>query len=244
MSAPLSFFDWWESGTTQPSIPVNNNALRTMIGMRGAVSDSVTAQPSLSTPDDDGLWYIIPAGATGTQWSTFSENSCAIFFGGNWYEFVPSEGDMVAVECDLYCFSPSNGWAAVAGGGGGGTAWGDITGTLSSQTDLQSALDAKIGATVSIVTEGSAFTVSPGTHGGVNRYIRAGGNATFNTSQSYSAGQVFNIRATAAMSLLETGVTLTPPYGGTLDLEQDMAVTVIMTASNTGDVIGQTVAAS
>ena len=30
-----------------------------------------------------------------------------------------------------------------AGGGGGGAAWGDITGTLSAQTDLQSALDAK-----------------------------------------------------------------------------------------------------
>jgi hypothetical protein len=35
-----------------------------------------------------------------------------------------------------------------AGGeGGGGGAWGDITGTLSDQTDLQSALDAKLGAT-------------------------------------------------------------------------------------------------
>jgi hypothetical protein len=33
-------------------------------------------------------------------------------------------------------------WATVAGGGGG--TWGSITGTLSSQTDLQSALDAKI----------------------------------------------------------------------------------------------------
>jgi len=32
-------------------------------------------------------------------------------------------------------------WAA--GGGGGGVAWGAITGTLSSQTDLQTALDAK-----------------------------------------------------------------------------------------------------
>jgi hypothetical protein len=32
-------------------------------------------------------------------------------------------------------------WAA--GGGGGGAAWGSITGTLSAQTDLQTALDAK-----------------------------------------------------------------------------------------------------
>jgi len=33
-------------------------------------------------------------------------------------------------------------WASVGGGGGGGT-WGSITGTLSNQTDLQNALDAK-----------------------------------------------------------------------------------------------------
>ena len=32
----------------------------------------------------------------------------------------------------------------VSGGGGGGGAWGGITGTLSAQTDLQSALDAKV----------------------------------------------------------------------------------------------------
>ena len=32
----------------------------------------------------------------------------------------------------------------LAGGGGGGGTWGSITGTLSAQTDLQSALDAKV----------------------------------------------------------------------------------------------------
>ncbi len=34
--------------------------------------------------------------------------------------------------------------SGITGGGGGGSAWGGITGTLSSQTDLQTALDAKI----------------------------------------------------------------------------------------------------
>lgn len=120
MSEPLTIFDWWETGTTQPSIPVNDNALRTMIGMRAAVSDSVTTQPSLTTPADDGLWYVIPSGATGSQWSTFSQDSCAIFFGGNWYEFTPSEGDIISVDCVLYCYSGSSGWSPVEGGGGGG----------------------------------------------------------------------------------------------------------------------------
>jgi hypothetical protein len=40
----------------------------------------------------------------------------------------------------------------VAGGGGGGAAWGGITGTLSAQTDLQSALDAKLSLTGGTVT--------------------------------------------------------------------------------------------
>lgn len=129
MSAPLSTFEWWETGTTQPSIPVNNNALRTMIGMRAAVSDSVTSQPALTTPNDDGLWYVIPSGATGDDWATFDENSCAIFFGGNWYEFVPEDGDIISINCALYCFTPSNGWGAISGGGGGG---GDVSGPGSS----------------------------------------------------------------------------------------------------------------
>jgi hypothetical protein len=118
MSLPLSTFDWWETGTTQPSIPVNNNALRTMIGMSSAVSDSVTAQPALTTPDDDGLWYIIPSGATGSQWATFSQYSAAIFFGGNWYEFTPQDGDILVIEGNISEFSPSNGWTVISSGGG------------------------------------------------------------------------------------------------------------------------------
>lgn len=119
MSAPLSHFEWWETGTIQPSIPVNNNALRTMISMKSAVSDAVTAQPSLTSPDDDGTWYVIPSGATGSQWATFAADSCAIFYGGNWYEFVPEQGDIVAINGALYEYAGSVGWDALATGGGG-----------------------------------------------------------------------------------------------------------------------------
>jgi hypothetical protein len=49
--------------------------------------------------------------------------------------------------------APSNGseyvrlngaWAVASGGGGGGSVWGGITGTLASQSDLQTALDGKV----------------------------------------------------------------------------------------------------
>src|SRR5690554_3505256 len=78
------------------------------------------------------------------------------------------------------------------------------------------------GSSLDIITEASAFTASPGTHAGISRYIRAGGDITFDNSEGYSEGEVFNIRATAALELVEDGVTLTPTYGGTLDLEAGM----------------------
>lgn len=51
--------------------------------------------------------------------------------------------------------------AAAAGGGGGGT-WGSITGTLSSQTDLQTALDAKADNVLSAGYAAAAGTVAIG----------------------------------------------------------------------------------
>lgn len=99
------------------------------------------------------------------------------------------------------------------------------------------------GTGYSIITEASAFTADPGVHDGLGRYIRAGGDVTFDSAEPYSAGMVFNIRATATLELVGTGVTLTPPSGGTLDMEAGMAVQVVMTGATTGDVIGQTVAA-
>jgi len=103
------------------------------------------------------------------------------------------------------------------------------------------ALGGAAGSGYTIITEASAFTATPATHAGLMRYIRAGGNVTFNNAQSYTAGMSFNIRATGAVTLAGTGVTLTPPAGGTLGLTAGMAAQVVMTSSTAGDVIGQTV---
>lgn len=95
-----------------------------------------------------------------------------------------------------------------------------------------------------IVTEAGAFTANPGEHDGALRYNRCGGDVTFDSAEPYTEGMVFNIRATATIDLVEDGVTLEPPAGGTLGLESGMAVQVIMTSATSGDVVGQTVAAS
>lgn len=153
----------------------------------------------------------------GTSWGGFTTNNAVIYLGGTWLEFEVFDGWFKTIAGDLYNFDGTN-WNLVTGGGGGAD-------------------------TLTIVTEASAFTAAPATHAGLSRYIRAGGGVTFDSGEGYSAGQVFNIRATAALSLVESGVTLTPTYGGTLDLEAGMAVTVIMTSATTADVIGLTVAA-
>jgi len=95
-----------------------------------------------------------------------------------------------------------------------------------------------------VVTEGSAFTAAPGTHDGLTRLVLAGGDVTFDNAEPYTSGMTFNIRATAAIELVEDGVTLDPPAGGTLELDAGMAVQVVFTDATTAVVIGQTVAAS
>ena len=96
--------------------------------------------------------------------------------------------------------------------------------------------------TVSVVAV-AAVTLSRATHSGLRKYIRASGDLTFSSAENYVAGDVFNIRALGTIELLESSVVLTPPAGGTLELTEDMSVSVIMTSATAGDVIGQTVPA-
>ena len=77
---------------------------------------------------------------------------------------------------------------AIASGGGGGAAWGGITGTLSAQTDLQSALDAKLSLTGGAITGDVTFDSG-------NFIIQDGNNTTkllnsngYNSFRSYSSG--------------------------------------------------------
>ena len=153
----------------------------------------------------------------GTSWGGFTTNNAVIYLGGTWLEFDAFDGWFKTIAGDLYNFDGTV-WNLVAGGGGGSE-------------------------TLTIVTEASAFTATPATHAGLSRYIRAGGDVTFDNAEGYTAGQVFNIRATAALELVEDGVTLSPTYGGTLELDAGMAVTVVMVTATTADVIGLTVAA-
>ena len=214
MSLPLTPFERWESGTNQNSIPANNNSLRSEIFNTDGVADDVTNQPGSPS---DGDWYIIPSGATGAQWSGFSEDSVAIYYGGTWYEFVPATGNIVSVAGVLVRFS--------------GAAWVPMT------------VPASVTGYDNIIVEPSAYTADPGTHDGLTTLTLAGGDVTFSDSEPYTEGMTFNIRATSPIELLEDSVTLDPPAGGTLELDAGMAVQVVFTGATTAVVIGQTVAA-
>lgn len=135
-SPPILPLAVWQSGTNQNSIPANDNALRLEALNREIISQAVTAQPASPA---DGDTYIIAATHTGAQWAGFTPKDIAIFKSGTWYAWAPVEGLVVNVAGSLFKYD-SGAWASA---GGGSAAWGAITGTLSAQTDLQAALDAK-----------------------------------------------------------------------------------------------------
>jgi hypothetical protein len=216
MTTPRYGLSTVPTNTTNPSVPVNDSLRLIDVLVDTVVEDmSLTAPPTTTDPDIGKVWVPL-ATATGA-WATH-EDELAICIGADQWEFVTApEGKKVRNLDDGadYIFE-SGAWAAYAPGPAPATS-------------------------VTIVTEASTSTMTPATHAGLNKYVRAADDVTFNTSQSYAAGEVYNIRATAALTLIGTGVTLTAPAGGTLAMDADMSVTVIMTSSTAGDVIGQTV---
>lgn len=230
MSTPLFPLAVWQSGTNENSIPANDNALRVQVLMAPAI-DFADAEPG--SPNEDDIYIV------GDPWGGFQNNNAVIYKGGTWLEWEAFEGWIKVVDGQQYLFDGSD-WVL---GGGSGLPDAPNDGNTYGRKDGAWEIVSGGSEALTIITEASAFTAAPGTHAGLTRYIRAGGDVTFDSGEGYGAGQVFNIRATAALSLVGSGVTLTPTAGGTLELEAGMAVTVVMVTATTADVIGMTVAA-
>lgn len=111
-STPFLPPSMWESGTTDNSIPSNDNALRFQIS-QSDVDNSTTAQPGSPS---DGDVYIIQSTHTGAQWSTFDPDDLAIFMSGTWYAFAPTEGNRVSIGGASYIYT-SGAWTTAGGGG-------------------------------------------------------------------------------------------------------------------------------
>lgn len=210
---PKTGLDFWPPGAMQPDLLFN--ALLYWL--------AVWAQPTVLAIEndppgspDEGDAYLI---GTGTGAWAGHDDDLAYWDGAAWLFFTPGPGYEVR-DLDTgnrLVFDETDGWEVDSGGGGANS--------------------------YTIVTEPSAYTADPGTHDGLTTLVLAAGDVTFAAAEPYTAGMVFNLRATAAIELLEDSVTLTPPAGGTLELDAGMAVQVVMTGATTGVVIGQTVAA-
>lgn len=97
-STPILPFMPWQSGTNENSLPANDNSRRQQILEGLIISASTTAQPASPAEGDA---YIIPASATGVQWSTFSQNDLTIYGSGTWTAYAPVNGIVVNIAGTL-----------------------------------------------------------------------------------------------------------------------------------------------
>lgn len=73
-----------------------NEAFLQLEGRAGKVkSRTTTAEPGSPAEGDS---YIIPSGATGTSWATYTANDVAQYIGGAWQNATPNEGWRVWVD--------------------------------------------------------------------------------------------------------------------------------------------------
>ena len=101
-------------------------------------------------------------------------------------------------------------WVAASGGGGG--TWGSITGTLSDQTDLQAALDAKANKVLTIRTyTGTTDVLVIGDAGNMVRGNNAAGNVI---TVPLNATVAFPIGSQVLVSQYGAGQTSFTPEGG------------------------------
>lgn len=117
----------------------HNEAVRLLDALvqMAVISRTLTTPPGSPA---DGDRYIVASGATGA-WVAW-DLTIAYYVDGAWMKLVPQQGWLAWIEAE----SVHVRWDGSAWGGlssGGSVAWGSITGTLSSQTDLQSALNGK-----------------------------------------------------------------------------------------------------
>lgn len=152
MSDPILPLAVWQEGTLQNDVPANDNALRLE-----ALSREVLGVANSPSSTYDGAVYIVGSAPTGA-FATFDPDDLTIYRGGTWYAWAPVDGVVVYVGEDPHQYTGSGGWVDIAGGGGGAV-WGSITGTLSAQTDLQAALDAKAPLSVTQNSQSGAYTL-------------------------------------------------------------------------------------
>jgi len=89
-TSPLLGFDEMAVDQANKYLTFNEAAkLLEAVASGRVISRTTTAQPG--SPDDGDL-YLIPASATGSDWSTFTEGDLALYRGSEWVDITPFEG--------------------------------------------------------------------------------------------------------------------------------------------------------
>jgi hypothetical protein len=127
-----------------------------------AKSDTDTTYTNLSEFVNDTNFIVlgdVPAAATVAQ-GTKADSALQNITGESIKSLSDVFSTMVPADGQILTYDTTNGWQAQNAPEGGVVAWGDLTGTLSNQTDLQSALDGKVddGQVLTNVPAGALFT--------------------------------------------------------------------------------------
>ncbi len=229
----------------------HNEAIRLLDALvqMSVISRTLMAPPA--TPAD-GNRYIVAAGATGA-WATWDLN-IAYYVDGAWMKLVPQPGWLAWIEAE----SVHVRWDGSAWGGltsGGSMAWGSITGTLSSQTDLQTALNGKAtlshthpvaeisdsttaGRSMLTAADAAAQTallnsftstlkgLAPASGGGTSAFLRADGIWTTITTANINNNAITNAKLATVASAIFKG-RLTAGTGNVEDLTGTQATTLL-----------------
>lgn len=157
-------------GTQIPTnvIEVGNEISQVAVDAIAASASPSNVNPMMTASAVSALGYISEAPSDGSEYVRKNQTWSVATGGGGataasqltnaTYTTNPAAAPTTAGDVLQF-----NGTALVwaAGGGGSGATWGSITGTLSSQTDLQNALDAKLGPrTVNTVSTSYTFQLT------------------------------------------------------------------------------------
>jgi len=141
-----------------------------------------------------------------------------------------ASGDILAGQSFLIVYDGTNFQIiGIGGGGGGGGTWGSITGTLSAQTDLQSALDAKL------ALAGGAMT------GAINEAQGSNIASASTTDIGAATGNSVTVTGTTTITGLGTiqaGSRRIVTFAGILTLTHNGTSLILPTAANITTAVG------
>ena len=133
MSGTAGHTDYLSTGITFPDATTQSTAATPFNG--GAVANPITISDGTNDSEMSAAFFGVELSSDTTQYAELQYNSLTIGNAGSNMQITPAGLTFPDATVQTTAYT-----------GGGGVTWGSITGTLSNQTDLQNALNAKYDA--------------------------------------------------------------------------------------------------